>query len=79
MTTLFPELERGLAQPERAGMIKISAFLRHETPGDVRNPGAYMIHDGIRTVWLPKSQVEYDGKNTFTMPEWLARKHGLIE
>lgn len=31
------------------------------------------------TVWLPKSQVEYDqDSGTFTMPEWLALEKGLI-
>lgn len=29
-------------------------------------------------VWLPKSQVQRDGDNVFTMPEWLAKDKGLI-
>lgn len=28
--------------------------------------------------WLPKSQVEYDGKTTFTMPTWLAERKDLL-
>ncbi len=39
---------------------------------------AYLVHDGHKDVWLPKSLVEYDDKTTFTMPEWLAKREGLI-
>ncbi len=30
------------------------------------------------TVWLPKSQCEFDGRSTFTIPEWLAEKKDLL-
>lgn len=53
--------------------IDISAELVHETDD------AYLIEDaGGKRIWVPKSQVEYDGKVTFTMPEWLAEKKELI-
>lgn len=40
---------------------------------------AYRFHDGMRTVWLPKSQCEWDaGDNTMAMPEWLAKDKELI-
>jgi hypothetical protein len=40
---------------------------------------AYRFHDGERTVWLPKSQVEWDpGDRTMAMPEWLALEKELI-
>lgn len=39
---------------------------------------AYHIDDGDQKVWLPKSQVEHDGKTTFTMPAWLANERKLI-
>ncbi len=63
-------------------LIDVAAELRAETPK------AYLIYDGreenfegevreIR-VWIPKSMVEYDGKQTFTMPEWLAKDKGFI-
>ena len=40
---------------------------------------AYRIFDGIVTVWVPKSEVEYDeDAGVFTMPEWLAIDKGLI-
>lgn len=40
---------------------------------------AYRFHDGIRTVWLPKSQCEWDSDdNTMAMPEWLAKDKELI-
>lgn len=38
---------------------------------------AYRFYDGSKTVWLPKSQVEWDGK-TMTMPEWLALDKEII-
>lgn len=40
---------------------------------------AYRFHDGIRTVWLAKSQVEWDATDkTMAMPEWVARDKELI-
>ncbi len=42
-------------------------------------PAAYRFFDGSRTVWLPKSQCEWDDEDiTMTMPRWLAEKKGLI-
>lgn len=62
----------------------IAARLCHETDR------AYLVWDG-RTeikkgdevpseikIWLPKSMVEFDGENTFTMPIWLAHDKGFI-
>lgn len=65
-------------------LIDVAAELRHETDN------AYLIYDGRSEIkkgdtvkselriWVPKSVVEYDGKNTFTMPEWLALEKGFI-
>ncbi len=40
---------------------------------------AYRFFDGSRTVWLPKSQCEWDEEDMMmVMPEWLARIKGLI-
>jgi hypothetical protein len=40
---------------------------------------AYRFHDGVRTVWLPKNQCEWDADNkTMAMPEWLAQEKELI-
>lgn len=39
---------------------------------------AYQLFDGIKTEWMPKSQVEDNGDGTFTMPEWLAKDKGFI-
>ena len=50
----------------------IAAELRHETRA------AYLIFDGTREVWVPKSQVERNDDGTFTMPEWLAKDKELI-
>lgn len=57
---------------DRSDLVDISAELRHETPN------AYLIHDGDRQVWVPKSLVDHDGRITFTMPEWLAIEKELI-
>lgn len=40
---------------------------------------AYHFFDGSQTVWLPKSQCEWDADDkTMAMPEWLALDKGLI-
>jgi hypothetical protein len=40
---------------------------------------AYRFFDGARTVWLPKSQCEWDPDDkTMAMPEWLAKDKELI-
>jgi hypothetical protein len=63
----------------RAGdgnIVDVEAELRHETPGD---NGAFLIFDGTKEVWVPKSLVEHDPHDsTFAMPEWLAKREGLI-
>ncbi len=40
---------------------------------------AYRFFDGYSTVWLPKSQCQWDEEDaTMTMPEWLAKEKGLV-
>lgn len=39
---------------------------------------AFRIYDGKHTQWVPKSLVEYNDDNTFTMPEWIAKDKGFI-
>lgn len=39
---------------------------------------AWLINDGFKEVWIPKSQCERNDDGTFTMPEWLAKEKGLI-
>lgn len=57
----------------RSDLVDIAGELRRETDK------AYLIFDGTKEVWLPKSQVEYDADDkTFAMPEWLALDKGLI-
>ena len=53
-------------------LIEISAKVRAETDK------AIMLHDGVKTEWVPKSQVEDNRDGTFTMPEWLAKEKGFI-
>lgn len=40
---------------------------------------AWRFFDGTRTVWLPKSQCQWDEDDkVMTMPEWLAKDKELI-
>jgi hypothetical protein len=58
-----------------AKLCDIAAELRHETDR------AFLIFDGDKKVWLPKSMVEHcnhDGADIFTMPTWLAQEKELI-
>jgi hypothetical protein len=54
-------------------LIDIAAELRHETQA------VYLLADGAREAWLPKSQVEDNGDWTHTMPSWLAEDKGLCD
>ncbi len=56
-------------------LIDLAVEIRHETAR------AWLVHDGHRDVWLPKSIVEVSeerGASIVTLPEWLARKTSLI-
>ena len=54
-------------------LIDITVEIRAETEK------AIQVFDGIRTVWLPKSQVQVnDDDGTVTTPEWLAMEKELI-
>lgn len=50
----------------------IAAEIRGETDKAIR------LYDGVKSEWVPKSQVENNGDGTFTMPEWLAQDKGFI-
>lgn len=39
---------------------------------------AWQLHDGDRTEWVPKSQVERNDDGTWTMPLWLAKEKGFV-
>ena len=54
-----------------------------EIPGEVdtvnSTTDAYLFTDGNSTVWLPRSQCEWDpDAREMTMPEWLAIDRGLM-
>lgn len=53
-------------------LIDIAAIIRHETPK------AYLLYDGKKEEWVPKSQVEDNKDGTFAMPEYLAKEKGFI-
>ena len=56
----------------RKELIEIAAKIRAETDK------AYLLHDGTKQAWVPKSQVEKNDDGTFTMPEWLAKDKEFI-
>lgn len=56
----------------RSDIVDIHADLKHETEK------AYLISDGSREAWIPKSQCERNDDGTFSMPEWIAMDKGLI-
>jgi RNase P/RNase MRP subunit p29 len=54
-------------------LVEIAGKVRGETAA------AYRFHDGERTVWLPKSQCQWDpDAATMEMPEWLATEKELV-
>jgi hypothetical protein len=53
-------------------LFDLAAELRHETLL------AYLLFDGTKEAWVPKSQVENNNDGTFTMPQWLAEKVGFV-
>lgn len=38
---------------------------------------AWLLNDGFKQAWVPKSQVEDNGDGTFTMPSWLHEAKGF--
>lgn len=65
----------------KSSLVDISCFLRAETGR------AWLIGDGTREVWIPKSQGELYADDrpsrglmchTLTIPEWLAKEKELI-
>lgn len=54
-------------------VIDIEGEIVHETEQ------AYLVrYEDTKEVWLPKSQTEFDGKKTFTIPVWLAEEKELV-
>jgi hypothetical protein len=54
-------------------LIEVAAEIKIETEK------AFLVFDGKKEEWIPKSQVEYDQRDgVFTMPEWLAKAKGFI-
>jgi len=57
----------------KSDLVDIAGEVRGETAA------AFRFFDGERTVWLPKSQCEWDAsEHTMAMPEWLAKEKELI-
>ena len=68
-------MTRGFLSDEnvrKSDLVDIAAETRRETEK------AWLIFDGYREVWLPKSQAERNPDGTYTMSEWIATEKGLI-
>lgn len=68
-------MRRGRREPE---LVDLQLELRHETFADRRHEGAFLLHDGSRDGWVPKSMCEDNRDGTFTMPRWKAKELGFI-
>lgn len=55
----------------RSELFDMAAKIKAETDK------AWLLNDGTREEWVPKSQVEDNGDGTFTMPQWLAEEKGF--
>jgi hypothetical protein len=59
--------------PRKSELVEISGEIQGETEK------AYRFFDGARTVWLPKSQCEWDQENkVMVMETWLATEKELV-
>jgi hypothetical protein len=57
----------------KSNLVDIAGEIKGETEK------AYRFFDGTRTVWLPKSQCEWDSdEKVMTMEGWLAKEKELI-
>ena len=56
----------------KSELFDLAAQIRHETKL------AYLLFDGTKEAWVPKSQVEDNRDGTFTLPTWLAEKVGFV-
>lgn len=53
-------------------LVEIAAEIVHETDK------AYLLSDGVRKAWVPKSVTQDNDDGTFTMPERLAQEKEFI-
>lgn len=59
-----------MAKPDE--LYDFAAQLRNETDK------ALLLFDGESEFWVPKSHTEDNGDGTFTIPQWLAEKKGVV-
>ena len=62
--------EGSVSNQER--LFDIAADIKMETKA------AWLLSDGGREAWVPKSVVENNGDGTFTMPVWMAKQKGFV-
>lgn len=60
------------SEPEPPEMVGVEAELRRETER------AFLLFDGDREAWVPKSMVTQREPGIFEMPEWLAMDREFI-
>lgn len=64
--------------------VEIKLTIKKITHPKYENMGAFLVTDGYKQVWLPKSQINWEepadagDTTTFIIPEWLAEDKELI-
>jgi len=61
-----------VTKKSKSEIVDVDVEVRHETSA------AFLLHDGSKSEWFPKSQVENNGDGTFAIPRWLAKQKGFI-
>lgn len=56
----------------KSELVDVTATVKAETKD------AWLLNDGTKEGWVPKSQVEDNRDGTYTMPEWLAKEKEFI-
>lgn len=59
-------------------LVELKLELRHETEVGDPDDGAFLLFDGEREAWVPKSMCEDNRDGSFTMPEWKAKEVGFV-
>lgn len=75
LTGYIPEVSK---ETEKAYLLNYKTI--DYSAGDITGYSNGSIEYGptYRNVWVPKSQVQLEGNKVVAMPDWLAKKNGLV-
>jgi hypothetical protein len=65
-------LDREVQMRGQKELVDLTLNIKYQTAS------AWLVDDGKRSVWLPKSVAQDNGDGTFTLPLWLATEKELI-